>query len=80
MRKVREAEEAERKVAAEKRAEESRAWFAAQKLIAHRKAARRAQVDRARAVSKAYDEFLTVQRLIAELKARAPDDDEAMRV
>lgn len=80
VRKVREAEEAERKVAAEKRAEESRAWFAAQKLIADRKAARRAQVDRARAVSKAYDEFLTVQRLIAELKARAPEDDEAMRV
>lgn len=79
VRKVREVEEAERKAAAEKRAEESRAWFAAQKLIADRKAARRAQVDRAQAVGKAHDEFLAVQRLIAELKARVPEDDEAMR-
>jgi hypothetical protein len=79
VRKVREAEEAERKVAADKRAEESRLWFAAQKLIADRKAARRAQVDRARTAGKAYDDFLALRRVVAELEARVPESDEALR-
>ncbi|CAM3343934.1 hypothetical protein [Paracidovorax anthurii] len=80
VRKVREAEEAERKVAAEKRAEASRVWFAAQKLIADRKAARHAQIDRARAAGKAYDEFLSLRRVVAEMEARVQaETDEAVR-
>lgn len=80
VRKVREAEEAERKVAAERRAEESRVWFAAQKLIADRKAARHAQADRARAAGQAYDDFLTLRRVVAEMESRVQDGaDEAVR-
>jgi hypothetical protein len=69
-RKVRDAEEAVRKVAAEKRAEESRVSFAAQKLIGERRAARLAQSDRAKAASKAYEEFLALRRLVSEVEAR----------
>lgn len=79
LRKVRDAEEAVRKAAAEKRAEESRAWFAAQKLIGERKAARRAQVDRAKATGNAYEEFLALRRLVSEVEARAAPDDGAVR-
>jgi hypothetical protein len=80
VRKVREAEEAERKVAAERRAAESRVWFAEQKLIADRKAARHVQTDRARAAGKAYDEFLSLQRVVAEMEARVQEEaDEAVR-
>ena len=80
VRKVREAEEAERRVAAEKRAEESRVWSAAQKLIADRKAARHAQTDRARAVDTAYDDFLTLRRVVAEMEVRVQEEgDEAVR-
>jgi hypothetical protein len=78
VRKVRDAEEAVRKAAAEKRAEESRIWFAAQKLIGERKAARKAQVDRAKASGKAYEEFLALRRLVAEVEARAAPDDRAV--
>lgn len=77
-RKVRDAEEAVRKAAAEKRAEESRVWFAAQKLIGERKAARKAQVDRAKAAGKAYDEFLALRRLVSEIEARTAPGDEAV--
>lgn len=78
VRKVRDAEEAVRKAAAEKRAEESRIWFAAQKLIGERKAARKAQVDRAKAAGMAYDEFLALRRLVSEIEARAAPGDEAV--
>lgn len=77
-RKVRDAEEAARKAAAEKRAEESRVWFAAQKLIGERKAVRKAQVDRAKAAGKAYDEFLALRRLVSEIEARTAPGDEAV--
>lgn len=77
-RKVRDAEEAVRKAAAEKRAEESRVWFAAQKLIGERKAARKAQGDRAKAAGKAYDEFLALRRLVSEIEARTAPGDEAV--
>ncbi len=79
VRKVRDAEEAVRKAAAEKRAEESRVWFAAQKLIGERKAARRAQVDRAKATGKAYEEFLALRQLMSEVEARATPNDDAVR-
>lgn len=78
VRQVRDAEEAVRKAAAEKRAEESRAWFAAQKLIGERKAARKAQVDRAKAVGKDYEDFLALRRLVSEVEARAAPSDEAV--
>ncbi len=78
VRKVRDAEEVVRKAAAEKRAEEGRVWFAAQKLIGERKAARKAQVDRAKAAGKAYDEFLALRRLVSEIEARAAPGDEAV--
>lgn len=77
-RKVRDAEEAARKAADEKRAEESRMWFAAQPLIGERKAARRAQVDRAKAAGKAYDEFLALRRLVSEIETRTAPGDEAV--
>ena len=78
VRKVHDAEEVVRKAAAEKRAEEGRVWFAAQKLIGERKAARKAQVDRAKAAGKAYDEFLALRRLVSEIEARAAPGDEAV--
>lgn len=78
VRKVRDAEEVVRKAAAEKRAEESRVWFAAQKLIGERKAARKAQVDRAKAAGKAYDEFMALHRLVSEIEARTAPDDEVV--
>lgn len=78
VRKVRDAEEVARNAAAEKRAEESRAWFAAQKLIGERKAARKAQVDRAKAAGKAYDEFLALRLLVSEIEARTAPGDEAV--
>lgn len=78
MRRVRDAEEAVRKAVAEKRAEESRIWFAVQKLIGERKAARNAQVDRAKAAGKAYEDFLALCRLVSEVKARADPGDQAV--
>jgi hypothetical protein len=78
VRKVREAEEAVQKAEAERRAEASRAWFAAQKLFAEREAARQAQIDRAKAAGKAYDEFQTLRRLVADLEARVPNDEAAV--
>jgi hypothetical protein len=78
MRKVRDAEEVVRKAETEKRAEESRLWFAAQKLIGERKAARKAQVDRAKAAGRAYDEFLSLRRLVSEVEARTAPGDEAV--
>jgi hypothetical protein len=78
VRKVRDAEDAVRKAAAEKRAEESQVWFAVQKRIGERKAARKAQVDRVKAAGKAYDEFLVLRRLVSEIEARIAPGDEAM--
>ena len=71
MRRQREAEQAERDAAAAKREEERQAAFAIQKRIADRKAATRAQLDRAVVAAKLLDEFLAVQRLLSELHGQA---------
>ncbi len=60
----------------EKREEERRVWFAAQKLIAERRGARTAQVARAKAASAAYWEFVAVTRFIAAVEARVADAPE----
>lgn len=78
-RKVRDAEEAVRRAEAEKRDAEDRARLAAQKLISEQKAARTAQVGRAKAAGKAYEEFLALRQLIAEVEARATPGDDAVR-
>ena len=78
IRRVRDAEEALRKAAAEKRAEESQRWFAEQALIAERKKAKRAQAGRARSVAEACDQHASTLRLLAELEAqieRGPQDE-----
>ena len=78
-RKFMEAEAAAKRVQDERRAEESRAWFAAQKLIAERRAARKAQVDRATAASVAHADYVRLSQFVAVLEARVADARKTMR-
>ena len=70
------AEAAAQRLLDDKREEERRVWFAAQKLIADRQRARTAQVARAKATSAAYSEFVAVTRLVAAVEARVADAPE----
>ena len=78
-RKFMEAEAAAQRVRDEKRAEESRAWFAAQKLIAERRAARKAQVDRAKAASVAHADYVSLSQFVEFSKRESPMRAKAMR-
>lgn len=69
-RKIVEAEREAQWLVDEQRAAERSAWFAAQQAIAQRKAARKAQTDRALTVAKALDEFTSVTRLLRALAER----------
>ena len=77
-REILNAEEAARRVRQERYAEEGRLLLAAQEAANRRQAARRAQIDRARALPKAIDEHVALMRLIEAIERRVtpePGDD-----